>query len=152
MLYEVITCGPAIISVPGGWHAASRRGQYGSTPTSSCPLPLRSAVSRTVLFLPYRHGRSMGEEIEPFANQLVDEDWLLLSHGDWSGGLRKPNPHEPGIYMPLTRKDIELYKPSCIVLGHIHIPMDLPPIHYPGSPCGLDITESGKRRYSYNFV
>ncbi len=103
--------------------------------------------SRLILFLPYRHGRSMGEEIEPFASQLVDEDWLLLGHGDWSGGLRTPNPHEPGIYMPLTRKDIELYKPSRVLLGHIHIPMDLPPLHYPGSPCGLDITESGKRRY-----
>jgi DNA repair exonuclease SbcCD nuclease subunit len=101
---------------------------------------------RTFLFLPYRAGKTMGEEIEPLRDQLPVGEWVLVAHGDWAGGLRTPNPAEPGVYMPLTRRDIEVYQPARVFLGHIHIPMDAPPVHYVGSPCGLDITETGRRR------
>jgi DNA repair exonuclease SbcCD nuclease subunit len=107
---------------------------------------IRELGGRTFLFLPYRDGKTMGEEIELLARQLPAGEWVLVAHGDWAGGLRTPNPIEPGVYMPLTRRDIEVYQPARVFLGHIHVAMDAPPVHYVGSPCGLDITETGRRR------
>ena len=107
---------------------------------------LHKLDGRTFLFLPYQEGKTMGEGIEPFRNQLPADKWVLVAHGDWAGGLKNPNPTEPGVYMPLTRQDIEIYQPARVFLGHIHIPWDSPPIYYVGSPCGLDITETGRRR------
>jgi DNA repair exonuclease SbcCD nuclease subunit len=89
----------------------------------------------------------MGEEIARFSDQLPANEWVLVGHGDWSVGQRTPNPLEPGVYMPLTRKDIEVYGPARVFLGHIHAPMNESPVYYAGSPCGLDITETGRRRY-----
>lgn len=102
---------------------------------------------RSFLFLPYEAGKTMGEVLAQFADQLLPNKWVLVAHGDWAGGLRHTNPAEPGVYMPLTRRDIEVFKPACVLLGHIHAPMDRAPVHYVGSPCGLDITETGRRRY-----
>lgn len=101
---------------------------------------------RPFLFLPYRAGKTMGEAIAGFEGDLTPGEWVLVGHGDWAGGLREPNPAEPGVYMPLGQKDIEVFKPVRVFLGHIHKPTDNPPLHYPGSPCGLDINETGRRR------
>jgi DNA repair exonuclease SbcCD nuclease subunit len=101
---------------------------------------------RTFFFLPYQGGKTMGEALAQFESQLPANEWVLIGHGDWTGGLRQPNPTEPGVYMPLTRRDIEIFKPARVFLGHIHAKMDAPPVHYVGSPCGLDITETGRRR------
>lgn len=100
-----------------------------------------------ILCLPYMREKTMGEEIVRFRDQLPDFQWILFGHGDWVEGLREPHPMEPGVYMPLTRTDIEAWKPACVILGHIHKPMDRDVVHYPGSPCGLDITETGLRRF-----
>lgn len=101
---------------------------------------------RPFLFLPYEQGKTMGEALAQMAAELRADRWVLVAHGDWAQGLRLPNPSEPGVYMPLTRRDVELYNPARVFLGHIHKPMDAPPVHYVGSPCGLDITEQGRRR------
>ncbi|MFV2043727.1 MAG: exonuclease SbcCD subunit D [Anaerolineales bacterium] len=100
-----------------------------------------------LLFVPYRAGTSMGEHLPPFQTQLRAGRWGLISHGDWESGLRTPDPNEPGIYMPLTRADLETHHPAVALLGHIHTPSDGPPIYYPGSPCPLDINETGLRRF-----
>lgn len=101
---------------------------------------------RPVLFVPYRDDATMGEEIaEAFDEQPV-EQWVLVGHGDWLAGVRVPNALEPGVYMPLTRADVTKYKPTRVFLGHIHASMDATPVHYVGSPCGLDISETGRRR------
>ena len=89
----------------------------------------------------------MGEALRPFAEQLPQQEWVLIGHGDWVGGLRKPNAAEPGVYMPLSRRDIEMVQPARVFLGHIHAAKDFSPVHYVGSPCDLDITETGRRRY-----
>ena len=99
------------------------------------------------LFLPYRREKTMGEVIAGFGNEFLDTEWVLIGHGDWMGSMYQPNPLEPGTYMPLSRTDIERFKPSRVILGHIHKPLDIGIIHYPGSPCPLDITETGKRRF-----
>ncbi len=100
-----------------------------------------------VLFVPYLKGKTIGEEIAPYKNRLEPDGWILAAHGDWFGSSIEPNPSEPGTYMPLTKKDIIIYKPARVVLGHIHKPLDISNLHYCGSPVGLDINETGKRRY-----
>ncbi len=100
-----------------------------------------------VLFVPYLEGKTIGEEIAPYKNMLEPAGWILAAHGDWLGSSIEPNPAEPGTYMPLTKKDIIIYKPARVVLGHIHKPLDINNLHYCGSPVGLDINETGKRRF-----
>jgi DNA repair exonuclease SbcCD nuclease subunit len=101
------------------------------------------------LFLPYKDSVKMGEQLISFQNELKPNKWVLISHGDWADSIQTPNPIEPGIYMPLSRKDIKEHKPALTVLGHIHKPIDNENfnVHYAGSPCGLDVTETGRRRY-----
>ena len=102
-------------------------------------------VSLPILFLPYRE-QTMGEAVAAFHADLKPGEWILIGHGDWADTLREPNPLEPGVYMPLTRLDVEATKPARTILGHIHKPFDRDAVHIPGSPCGLDITETGRRR------
>ena len=103
--------------------------------------------SRQILFLPYRDNQTMGEGIAPYAEDLTNQRWILVSHGDWSAGQKSPDPYERGVYMPLTVPDIQHYQPELVFLGHIHLPQDNGKVYYPGSPCPLDITETGMRRF-----
>ena len=75
--------------------------------------------------------------------------WILIGHGNWAETIRTPNPTEPGVYMPLSRSILKSYQPALTVLGHIHKPLAETKhnVYYPGSPCGLDITETGPRTY-----
>lgn len=99
-----------------------------------------------LVLIPYKAGKTMGELIAEKAEQLNPNRWILFSHGDYLEGLRIPNPIESGTYMPLTRTDIEHYQPAKVFLGHIHARLD-GLVNYPGSPCGIDITETGQRRF-----
>jgi len=96
--------------------------------------------------VPYVQGKTMGEMIAENADRLTPKGWVLFSHGDWLEGLRPPNSLETGTYMPLTRTDLDRYQPARVFLGHIHAKSD-GYIYYPGSPCGIDITETGARRF-----
>lgn len=99
-------------------------------------------------FLPYISDKSMGEIIAKYKDKdTLSERWVLIGHGDYLGSSRLPNPYEPGIYMPLSRTDIDYYKPAKAILGHIHKKMGLGKVFYGGSPCGLDINETGKRSF-----
>ena len=104
------------------------------------------------LFLPYQAGRSMGAALADVqAEQGLPEPnqpWLLVGHGDYLSSQKPANPYEPGIYMPLTSRDLRQYQPAQVLLGHIHNRHEQQNVHYPGSPCGLDITETGKRYFS----
>lgn len=100
-----------------------------------------------VLLIPYEPQKTMGEQISPFKDRLTEKRWVLIGHGDWTEGVRAPNPYEPGVYMPLTRRDIEAYQPGKVLLGHVHLPLDREPVYYPGSPHPMDITETGPRRF-----
>ena len=108
-------------------------------------LPLNK--SWKILFAPYQNNQTMGGVIAPFVDELRGQRWILIGHGDWSPGVQTPEPYEPGIYMPLTRSDLALYKPELVFLGHIHRPFDEEKVHYPGSPCPLNLTETGLRRF-----
>ena len=102
---------------------------------------------RSFLFLPYAANRTMGEAIAGFKDDLKVQEWILIGHGDWVEGMREINPFEPGTYMPLTRTDVENFKPRQVALGHIHKPISHGNLTYPGSPCPMDITETGRRRF-----
>jgi len=95
-------------------------------------------------FVPYSDKHGMGEYLEGIESS---EHWVLVGHGDYFGGLKQRNPYEKGTYMPLYRKDIERFSPWRIFLGHIHKPMNTGNLYYPGSPCGIDINETGKREF-----
>ncbi len=97
-----------------------------------------------LLFLPYSDSTGMGRELEEIRQS---GRWILVGHGDYMGGSRQRNPYEKGIYMPLYRRDIQRFQPWRVFLGHLHKPMDQGVVHYPGSPCGLDINETGRRRF-----
>ncbi|MCK4322353.1 metallophosphoesterase [candidate division WOR-3 bacterium] len=100
-------------------------------------------------FLPYKPKITMGDQLASYREALKPKEWILIGHGDWADSIQTPNPIEPGVYMPLSRKDIRDYKPALTILGHIHKPTDDLDynVHHIGSPCGLDITETGRRRY-----
>lgn len=99
------------------------------------------------LFLPYEENLSMGEKIAPMEDNISQKPWILVAHGDYFAGVKERNIMEPGTYMPLVKKDLDRFKPKTVLLGHIHKAVDMDNIHYPGSPCGLDINETGKRSF-----
>lgn len=103
--------------------------------------------SRKILFLPYQDNKTMGELIAQFAEKLQGQSWVLVSHGDWTAGRNTPDPYEKGLYMPLTRIDLDTYQPELVFLGHIHLAQQDQNLYYPGSPCPLDISETGLRRF-----
>ena len=100
-----------------------------------------------ILTIPYRADKTMGECIEPFHEQLQSRRWILVGHGDYTSGLRIRNPYEQGVYMPLTSQDLDRYQPLRCFLGHIHLASNLDRVRYPGSPCGMDINETGLRYF-----
>ncbi|MEA2056243.1 MAG: metallophosphoesterase family protein [Patescibacteria group bacterium] len=105
-------------------------------------------TDKQFFFIPYLKDQSMGGVLAKYKSEL-SHPWVLVGHGNWAETIRSPNPTEPGIYMPLSRSTLKSYKPNLTLLGHIHKPMDNRNhnVYYPGSPCGLDITETGQRTY-----
>ena len=101
-----------------------------------------------ILFLPYTLTKTMDEVLtDYFYNNNKPDRWLLLGHGDYITVNRQMNPYEPGFYMPISSKTIDKYNPLNIILGHIHKSSEFGRVIYPGSPFGLDITETGKRKF-----
>lgn len=103
--------------------------------------------SMTFLLVPYEKKAKMSEKIADMEDQIEGKQWILVAHGDYYGGPKQLNPLEPGTYMPLSRNNVERYGPREVFLGHIHKPGSWGRVHYPGSPCGLDISETGKRTF-----
>ncbi len=141
--------GLAVTVIPGNHDPDLRAGALAVEGLEVVSAPsLRAAGGDFhLLLVPYQAGTSMGEHLPPFADQLRSGRWALVSHGDWSGGLHGGDPNEPGVYMPLTRADLAGSDPAVVLLGHIHTPYDGPPVYYPGSPCPLDVNETGVRRF-----
>lgn len=103
--------------------------------------------SRKFLFIPYNDQKTIGSEIGRFSEELKNQPWILIGHGDLSSNNKLQTEYEKGIYMPLSSRDIEIFQPRLVIMGHIHMQYSTDFFHYPGSPCGLDITETGKRRF-----
>jgi len=103
--------------------------------------------STTFLFIPYKEKEKMSEQIATLEEEIRGKDWFLISHGDYYGGTKELNPLEPGTYMPLSRENLEVFRPRAVFLGHIHKPINWGNVYYTGSPCGLNISETGKRKF-----
>lgn len=136
--------------VPGN-HDPSLRNQQIAVPNMHIftrpELHCLEPESIPFFFLPYEKGKTMGERIAEVEPQLSPNHWVLVAHGDYLESLREANPYEDGFYMPFTRRDLVAFQPARAFLGHIHLPADRDPVFYTGSPCGLDITETGPRRF-----
>ena len=100
-----------------------------------------------LLFVPFQKGKIMGEVLQDILGQSIPEKWILIGHGDWYRSQNRPNMYEPGVYMPLTQKDVNLFRPKFVFFGHIHKQLMGPQVYYPGSPSALDITETGYRHF-----
>jgi exonuclease SbcD len=107
---------------------------------------VREFDSVTFLFVPYEEKTRMGEQIARIEHDLAGRQWVLVGHGDFYGGVKEAR-HDR-TYMPLSRKDLVRFKPRTVFLGHIHKPHSpADEVYYVGSPCGLDISETGQRRF-----
>jgi DNA repair exonuclease SbcCD nuclease subunit len=111
------------------------------------PRLVELARGANFLFLPYQQGASVGEALAAFPRKLAPDGWVLVAHGDYLASRRLRNTYEVGLYMPLSGSDLALYQPKKVFLGHIHASMDGAAVHYPGSPCGLDPSETGARSF-----
>lgn len=102
----------------------------------------------SILFIPFQLEKTMDEALTDYfySNKVLDR-WLLMGHGDYITVNRQMNPYEPGFYMPISSKAIDKYNPIKVILGHIHKTSEFGRVIYPGSPSGLDITETGKRKF-----
>ena len=99
------------------------------------------------LFIPYINNSTIDEEIDKFSSQ-IGKNWILIGHGDYITSKININEYEAGIYMPLTRKGLQKYNPLYSFLGHIHKPISVDErVIYPGSPCSVDKSETGKRTF-----
>ena len=104
--------------------------------------------SVTFVFIPYEKNATMGEKIAQLEHEIDGKQWVLVGHGDFFEGVKEPNPLEPKTYMPLSKKNLGRFKPRTVFLGHIHKPHNpYGDVHYVGSPCGQDITETGQRTF-----
>lgn len=104
-------------------------------------------ADHAILFLPYEDHVTMGEKIAVFHSDLQPRKWVLVAHGDYYEGQRQVNEYDDVAYMSLTRHDLNEYKPAAVFLGHIHKFYSADRVWYAGSPCGLDISETGRRRF-----
>jgi len=111
------------------------------------PQTIPLAGSIPFVFIPYQGGCSMGEVLASGQFSFDGGSWALVGHGDWLSATGRKNAYESGTYMPLSGRDLLLYKPRKVFLGHIHGRMDSLSVHYPGSPCGVDPTETGFRSF-----
>lgn len=103
--------------------------------------------STKFFFVPHKQKANVGDRIAEIEQDIDGQQWILIAHGDYYGGVKERNPLEPGTYMPLSKKTIERFSPSVVFLGHIHKPIGWGNVYYVGSPCGLDISETGNRRF-----
>lgn len=99
------------------------------------------------LLVPYKSNSNMGNQLAEFFKEGEIGSFILISHGDWVGGKQQRNLYEEGTYMPLLSADLQKYDPYKVFLGHIHIPNTDRIVSYTGSPCGVDITETGQRSF-----
>ncbi|HEX7555141.1 MAG TPA: metallophosphoesterase [Leptolinea sp.] len=98
-------------------------------------------------FLPYKARATAGSQLSLFRNELPQKEYVLISHGNYISGPYAPNPLERGVYLPLSRTDLDAFQPGRVFLGHTHLPFQLDRVISPGSPVAIDPTETGRRGF-----
>jgi len=136
--------------IPGNHDANINNKQIVAKNIRICDQPtcVKLADGWESCFIPYRDGQTMGKAIGDVLEKGNECQWVLIGHGDWFGSIDEPNPYEDSkIYMPLTRKELDIFKPDFVFLGHIHIPQKNGNVYYSGSPCPVATNETGYRRF-----
>lgn len=140
----------SIMATPGNHDVMARNDQFTSKNFQIFEEPTwvgKNILGCDFLFLPYVRNKNMSEVIEENIISSGQKGWVLISHGNFVTGSREINPYERGVYMPLFSADLARYQPELAFLGHIHKPGGSQRVIIPGSPCSMDITESGKRSF-----
>jgi DNA repair exonuclease SbcCD nuclease subunit len=138
-----------ILIIPGNHDPVLSKGTFAlSNIVFITQLQLAKITADTsLLFVPYQSHTYFGEVLASCQYELNPNKWILVSHGDFLASSHLKNTYEDVSYMLLSGKDIQEYQPRKVFLGHIHAPYDSSVVHYPGSPCGMDITETGVRSF-----
>lgn len=138
-----------IYLIPGNHDPALSAGTFTAQNIQYLTEPKLINLSEEVplFFVPYKPNTTVGEILATFQDDLKPGQWVLVAHGDYLASTTLRNEYERGLYMPLSGREIQRYQPRKVFLGHIHLPFDSDILHYPGSPCGLDITEGGIRSF-----
>lgn len=154
---KVKSAGIQVWIIPGNHDPGLKQSSFTADNVTVFEKPVLNQIGATesdflenpILFVPYDNERNFGDVLADFSDKIAEKKWFLVGHGDWIEGVREPNPYEKGVYMPLGRHDVEKYKPNQVILGHIHKPtlIENNIIHYCGSPCSIDINETGRRRF-----
>ena len=139
----------AIHIIPGNHDPALSAGTFTTQNIKYLTEPELKKLSGkdSFLFVPYQSEKTLGEVLATFEEDLEPAHWILVAHGDYLSSTTLRNEYEEGLYMPLSGREIQRHQPGKVFLGHIHAPFDSDILHYPGSPCGLDITEGGIRSF-----
>jgi DNA repair exonuclease SbcCD nuclease subunit len=138
-----------LLIIPGNHDSQLKREVFASANIQIFSQPTVKRIDhRSILFLPYTEGSTMGEVIatSDLSRHLKARQWVLISHGDFSAPRRDANGRERG-YFPLTREDLVRFQPARVILGHIHAPsgVDEEAVS-PGSPYPITADEYGRRR------
>lgn len=138
-----------ITVIPGNHDSPIDNNFFSSSNIDVITIPkIKDFDKLKALFIPFNPTKSIDEAITEYAHkQKLPERWILIAHGDYITRQRELNIYEPEFYMPLTNKSILKFNPIKVFLGHIHKPSEFGRVFYPGSPCGLDVTETGKRSF-----
>ncbi|MEI8132209.1 MAG: metallophosphoesterase [Leptolinea sp.] len=139
-----------VVIIPGNHDAALKQSSFSQPNLLVFDKPQMVWLEKNglpFLFLPYKTGISAGDQMAEFRGKIKPLEFILVSHGDFISGMRSPNPLERGIYMPLTRMDLESFQPARVFLGHTHIPYEQNRVISPGSPAAVDPTEIGRRGF-----
>jgi hypothetical protein len=138
-----------LLLLPGNHDAGLSQSHFAAANVRVFSRPaLRKIDGGLLLFLPYQEGRTMGGVIEEsgLADRLQPGGWILVSHGDFGAPRSAESGAEAG-YFPLTRQDLQRYRPARAILGHVHAPGALEQEALsPGSPYPLSADEWGPRR------
>jgi len=138
-----------LLIIPGNHDSQLKREVFASANIQIFSQPTVKRIDhRSILFLPYTEGTTMGEVIatSEVSRHLKARQWVLISHGDFSAPRRDANGRERG-YFPLTREDLARFQPARVILGHIHVPSGVEEeVVSPGSPYPITADEYGRRR------
>jgi len=142
--------GIRMLAIPGNHDPGLRQNHFTlrNMRVIQSPTVLRlSEGDRALAMIPYGSAPTFSDAMAKLSTQSVSGS-ILIGHGDFVAGRAvRPNPYESGFYMPLTRRDLDAGHLPMAVLGHIHSPISFGDVHYPGSPCPVDRSETGMRSY-----
>jgi exonuclease SbcD len=139
-----------VLAIPGNHDPGLKQSHFALRTIRVIPSPTVLKLGETdmaLAIIPYGCAPTFSDAVTALSAQPIHGS-VLIGHGDFvSGRTLRSNPYEAGFYMPLSRRDLDAGHFPLAILGHIHAPCSSGDVHYPGSPCPVDRSETGKRSY-----